>query len=236
MKTTINFTRNYELFHNLDSNRPINVRSLKVIKQSIDQIGYLQSKPITVCPFKNGLIVIDGQHRLRACIDLNIPVPYVVEDLEDIGMAMTKLNIGQQNWTLENWVNYYASEGMECYQEILRFQDNSKLNTSNSIVIITNAKLKADSIRNGVEFLPNENAKGIEDFLIICRKFHKFTYKAKFVEATTRLFYKANKTQINRMKMQISSLVEQIQTTGYIKQFELLINKGIKNKENLIKF
>lgn len=75
---TVFRTKKYSQFKRLDSNRTVKTGRVNKIKQSIEKVGYVQS-PIIV---NEKMEVIDGQGRLEALKQLQIPVDYIVVGME----------------------------------------------------------------------------------------------------------------------------------------------------------
>lgn len=104
-------TTDYGLFKRLEGNRVVD-HSDKVVV-SIKSVGYVRS-PILV---NENYEVIDGQNRLMALEKLRMPVEYIIQD--GIGLKECQaLNIGQKNWSNEDWINSYAEKGFKPYIEL----------------------------------------------------------------------------------------------------------------------
>ena len=67
--------------------------------------------PIVV---NEGFEVIDGQHRLEACEELNMPIEFIMRP----GLGMDEcisINTSSRNWTVEDYIEYYAKTGNQNY-------------------------------------------------------------------------------------------------------------------------
>ena len=71
--TKVLYEKNYTKFTLLDDNRDINDVHVEALAKSMKKSGQLM--PIIV---NENLEVLDGQHRLKACELLGLPVAYVV--------------------------------------------------------------------------------------------------------------------------------------------------------------
>lgn len=110
-------TKNYDMFKKHDSNRPIDERNLKNIMFSIECKNMLDMRPVIV---DSQMRIIDGQHRIEAAKRLGLEVYYQIKkDCDNKDMIL--LNSNQQRWTLEDYMNFYASEGIESYIELKQF-------------------------------------------------------------------------------------------------------------------
>ena len=66
------YEKNHTKFTLLDNNRDIDIRHVAALMASMKKHGQLM--PIIV---NENLEVIEGQHRLKACTELDIPVAYI---------------------------------------------------------------------------------------------------------------------------------------------------------------
>lgn len=73
----IQLTKNYEQFKFLKLNRNIDQSYVQELKRKIENRGLL----VPILIDKNGY-VMDGQHRLMACKELEIPVQFIVNNVE----------------------------------------------------------------------------------------------------------------------------------------------------------
>lgn len=117
---TIYETDNYDLFSYAASNRKVNPNYVEDLKASMEEVGFLPAKPVLVD--KNG-VVVDGQHSLKAAKQLGIKVPYAVLDGEYDQDLVVRLNMTQEKWGMEDFVEGYAEQGMDQYQTYLDFQE-----------------------------------------------------------------------------------------------------------------
>ena len=110
---TVYQTQEYEKFHELLGNRDVLTLRVNKIIKSINENGYIFN-PIIVNE-KNE--VVDGQGRLRALRELQLPVDYIVVHGLSVKDCIA-LNISASNWTTYDYVQSYASQGNHDYQNI----------------------------------------------------------------------------------------------------------------------
>lgn len=104
-------TEDHDIFKDITSNREVDRRHVKHLKDAIKEINLLHINPILV---NINLEVVDGQHRLEAARELELPVYYLVDD--NISKEhIAGLNSNQKNWTILDYVNYYAVERIPEY-------------------------------------------------------------------------------------------------------------------------
>ena len=118
-------TMDYDRFKFLEENREVKASRVKKIKDSIEEVGYVL-QPILV---NENMEIIDGQGRFNACVDLGLPIIYMIEKGRGI-KECRQLNLGQENWTTWNWINSYADGGNVDYQRFRTFLNNSKVSIS----------------------------------------------------------------------------------------------------------
>ena len=104
-------TRDYSQFRKMLGNR--DAKSENKIVESIKAVGLIPN-PIIV---NEKMEVIDGQNRLAALQQLEMPVYYLVVKGLDIE-ACRRLNIGQTNWGLDDYIASYANQGVADYQRL----------------------------------------------------------------------------------------------------------------------
>lgn len=113
---TIVKTSEYELLKKHPGNRPIDPLNLKKITNSIRMKNMLEIRPIVV---NQDMEIIDGQHRLEAAKSLGLPIFYIVRNKAE-SKDIILLNNAQKPWEVEDYVNYYASQGIQSYIDLKR--------------------------------------------------------------------------------------------------------------------
>lgn len=127
-------TKEYDKINQLEGNRKILINNVKNIKKSIKENGYKKSKPISI---DNNLNVIDGQHRKQACEELNIGVPFVIENEHNNSLILTQsLNTNQKNWSLIDYVRSYASLGKKDYIIFLKILKEEEISASTLVWLL----------------------------------------------------------------------------------------------------
>lgn len=133
-------TKDYRQFKRLEGNRAVPQSRINKIKQSIQNVGYVQS-PIVV---NDKMEIIDGQGRVEALKSLELPVDYIV--VNGIGINECRaMNINQSNWIVMDFVESYAEEGNDSY---IFFQNLMKAYGKLGIVAVNNAVTGLASTNN----------------------------------------------------------------------------------------
>lgn len=222
-------TRDYNKFKFSKNNREIKHSSVEKLKASMKEHGFISGRPVLVT---SDNIVIDGQHRLIAAKELNIEMHYEVID-GDYMKKMIELNSTQTNWTLTDYIKSYASLNIECYRKLLRFQEKYKLGMSVSIALCINNKIKTSDIRLGKQFVINEYAEDIAEFVLNCTAV-PYNKDYKFIQAINNVYKKLNRAQLTKLKTNLISVPQLSKSADYVIAFENILNKG-KHGQNRVK-
>lgn len=132
-------TFDYDYFNFVETNREADeIKVAKLIK-SIKEDGYLMS--VVIVNKKRD--VIDGQHRVRALIELNkqgvrLPVYYIIG--EDYGnKEMIMYNKNNHNWTRKDYLHHHIKTGIKSYIALDKFmKDYPEFTLGSAISIFTN--------------------------------------------------------------------------------------------------
>lgn len=113
MNMEIKRTKNYEEFKFKKENREINYNKVMRLKAKLIEDGR-QILPI-IC--NRNMEIIDGQHRFEALKELNWEIMYYVDEAVT-SMELISINNTQSNWSLSDYIHYYASLGDAKYIEL----------------------------------------------------------------------------------------------------------------------
>jgi len=121
------------VFKVLPGNREVNGKHINTLRRLIAEYGML-STPLIVATRaynKKGdnklyFYILDGQHRIEACLKDNVPFDFKVirlEDIETIVQLMADLNNSAKGWTLDDYISAYAfiPSVMENYTKLMAF-------------------------------------------------------------------------------------------------------------------
>ena len=122
--TKVMYEKNYSKFTLFDNNRDINEPHVEELIASMRKSGQLM--PVLVTPEKE---VIDGQHRLKACEKLGIPVSYVVNSSGN-SKQIAVMNNTQKGWKSRDYLKHFCHNSHHNsaeYNKIAKFFDDYSL-------------------------------------------------------------------------------------------------------------
>lgn len=156
----VHVTFDYNLFKLHDANRPPN--HWPKIAKSLKKKDMSRYVPIIVVVTDSGYVIIDGQGRYFACMELGLPIYYIIAEgvgIEDIAT----FNTGQENWKPIDYLNFYANQGKQHYVRIKEFiqeHANMKLRYIQSIwQYRKNNQSTQDIFNSGLYTFPAEAVK-----------------------------------------------------------------------------
>lgn len=143
----IYLTKDYSIFKKLEQNRNTSSSHVGKLCVSIKQKNLLCDFPITV---NRQYEILDGQHRLEACQQLDLPVWYkfsVEMDVEDI----TTINSMFKGWTLRDYLNKEIGKKNENYIKFKEFMEWANCESENvALKILTNSKYVKGNTNKGI--------------------------------------------------------------------------------------
>lgn len=161
----IHQTEDYAIFKIHAGNRPIDPINLKKIQEAMKVKNLLPQRPILV---NKHMEVIDGGHRLKAAQSLKLPVYYIKQD-DSSDFDMVLLNRAQKNWSLADYINFYASQGLQSYINVRDLATKYNLTIVDLLILCCRSGgTTSDSIRAGSFTFNKEKS---EPFLVTSLQF-----------------------------------------------------------------
>lgn len=142
----VQYENNHSKFTLLDDNRDIRVRHVESLMTSIRKFGQLM--PIVV---NEKMEVIEGQHRLRACSELKVPVAYIIS-LKASGKDVAVMNNSQEGWKNRDYLKHFSHTNhynSSEYKKVQKFFDTYSLPFHTGLMILS-----------GIEFKNRSNDRG----------------------------------------------------------------------------
>lgn len=150
MSNEILQSTDYLKFQKIEGNRKISKAHVDSLVESIKKKNLLNLRPIIV---DENFFVLDGQHRLEAAKQCEVPIYYIVCNSEKF-KEITKLNQNQKNWRLIDFLNFYAVNFKNAiYIDLLNFTNEREIPLEASFIYLNyNIKVK----KNREEFCSGE--------------------------------------------------------------------------------
>jgi hypothetical protein len=168
-------TRDYSLFKYMKGNRHVDKKKIHRIRKSVEEDGlnYFQWCPIMVTP---DMQVIDGQHRLKVCEQLNLPVYFVVVPGFNL-KQVPAINNNVSKWKDQDFLNCYMDLGNKHYQLLHEFIQKHGINIGIAVSLLQDGKVHGhaqDTMRDGLFKVNHQDyatrfMKIIEAFDGICK-------------------------------------------------------------------
>lgn len=127
-------TKEYSMFKYLNGNREIKKSNVDKIIDSIKENGYIEN-PILV---NNHLEIIDGQHRLQALKELNLPVHYMVVDGAGL-KECSVMNAKATAWNTSDYLNANIANDSLNAKYIKELANKYNLTDANAMMCIYNS-------------------------------------------------------------------------------------------------
>lgn len=111
-------TNDYSVFKYLSGNRGINLQNVNNIVKNVVDNGLLP----TIVIVNENMEVIDGQHRIEAFKQLNLPVKFQIRD----GLGLKECiayNISSKKWEMVDYIKSYAERGIDDYIVLKKCMD-----------------------------------------------------------------------------------------------------------------
>jgi len=138
--TKVMYEKNYTKFTLFDNNRDINETHVEELISSMRKSGQLM--PVVVTP---DLEVIDGQHRLKACETLGIPVSYVINSAGN-SKQIAVMNNTQKGWKNKDFLKHFSHNSHSSeYKKIEKFFEEYKLPFTVGIALLSDRAINNDN-------------------------------------------------------------------------------------------
>jgi len=231
-------TKYYTIFKFRNDNRVIKPNHVKYLVKKMTEKGWLKTSTVVING--NG-DVIDGQHRVKAAIEVGIPIRFRVERGAGID-EITEMNTGQRNWSPFDHLHKFVARGNDNY---IKFDNFIKefptfkitecamfLNNSNSSVdrrVFEEGRWVCKSVNIARTWANN--------VLSLKPYFEKYYNKSIFVRAVIKIM--SNKKEfvfeefLHKVKLRPTKLVPCGTVEQYVELIEDIYNYRRSEKVNL---
>jgi len=226
-------TTDYGLFKTLEGNRSLN----KLHRQRL--LKSMQETPlISVAVVNRNYEVIDGQHRLSVCKELELPFYYIVVDNYGLD-EVHKLNMNSKNWTLDDYMNAYADMGIPEYITYRDFRKRFGFNHGVCLTFLGERRNKeaCDRFSSG-SFVIVDYDKAIR-VANAANSYIELTDVAKRSSFLNALWTVSNKPEFkldefyHKLSLNPRALIELPRQSQYVELIEEIYNYKRRDKVNL---
>lgn len=251
MKINIEATTDYGQFKKLLGNRGINPALVEKIANSITRENMLKHFPIKV---NEKMEVGDGQHRLEAAKQLDVPIYYEVIKGLDFQKALI-LNTSAAIWSMNDYLVSHMEMGNQEYFKINKFIRKHGVSITTAIILLcskyfskrrhknTGVESPTKSFKNGTIVVDNEEiADQVMKLTDVFRPYLEkqgFVHDKNFIDAVARIISSPSYDQ-DRMLEKLRSITYKIprkfSLTDYIREIEDVYNKNSKSEAARVRF
>lgn len=209
-------TDNFKKFNRASWNRDTKPQKVKKIGDSLSKVGYIGS-PIVVNEFME---VIDGQNRLEACKQRNVPIEYIIRP----GLRMEDaiiLNAEQTSWTSIDYINAYADQGNENYILIKKVIDKYSRFNINVVFDALGFSRVNSKLKNGELELPKERyekAMDVLERLALFRRYKQYLGSALTTWLTLERLIMKKLIDEERMMLQLEKYGDSFRQKGTVEE------------------
>ena len=222
-------TTDYSIFSDHTSNREVDLNHVKHLVSAIRLSNLLHINPIVV---DKHLKVIDGQHRLEAARQLEVPI-YYVQDEKISKKDIASLNTNQKNWTPIDYINFWAVEGLQAYHILSQFLVKFPFFSVSTALVLVGPNDRAAYKRGKLSIDNIEDAEAVGQIVSWFHESYDFASQRNFGQAIFQM-YKSGDYDHDRMMKKVSqqprSLVPCVNKKQYLEMLEEIYNYQMQNK------
>lgn len=189
-KVRIFTTKDYSKFTLSKYNRE--PRDIKNLVQKIKENDYTEFQPILV---DKELNIVDGQHRYLACMELGLPIHFIVS--QDIHIfAAAHMNQASKNWSSMDYARHYAQRKNPEYIRLLDLchKYNQKISIMMSFGVQSSKSTShSQNVKAGTfKFRDDIDIDDFFEHIKIFDEYYTFSKKERFVKAVLKLYLNEN--------------------------------------------
>lgn len=228
-------TRNYSIFKFMKENRDINEVHLKKLIDSMRE-KYIPV-PIIV---NDSYEVIDGQHRLTACEELNLPVYYIVvkkASLKDVH----RLNSNSRDWKWRDYLESFCKAGNQNYKIFRSIMNENGFAFDQTFCILAGHARSTEhriAFERGDFVIPDydKSMELLNKIKMISRYYDNWN-RRNFVYCMLHVFKNPGYNHdefMTKLSYQSTRLVDCLKTEEYIELIEKIYNYNRKGKKVIL--
>jgi hypothetical protein len=229
-------TKEYAKFKLIKGNRLIKNPKIKKLVSSMSTHGWVPGSYVVV---NNKWEIIDGQHRVLAAMQCNIPIVYTMEKKSD-EKSMRTLNTGGDNWQMNDHLHGLVEDGNPHYIKLQNLmKEFPELKITECLMLCKNGytAVPRGTFENGEFTTKDMNvARTWGNYIMRLKPFAKFFNTGIFVRALIVCLGKECfnfEEFIHKIELRPTSLVKCGTREQYIELFENIYNYRRSDKVNL---
>jgi hypothetical protein len=164
MFTKVNYfeSSDYATFNNLPFNRNVDKVHVRKLVESMKKNGFKGVIQIIKTKFIDGVMryyVVDGQHRLAAAMQLNIPIRFELTELKSkmkTAEFLKDLNTSAKSWGTTNFLEVWSAMDIREYVALAQIQKDTGFQITPLLECYLETSNQSE-YRNGKMRFPNED-------------------------------------------------------------------------------
>jgi hypothetical protein len=230
-------TKDYNKFKFRGDNRIVKETHVKGLIENMKLRGW---EPGSYVVINERGEVIDGQHRVKAAIQVGIPVLYTIEKKAGFE-TIRNLNRNQKNWAITDHIHGFVEENNPHYIKLNNFiKEYKELKVTECMMLCKNSftSVSREEFESG-NFMTRDMGKARQwaDFIMSLKPFFKGYNRSIFVRAIVKVLSKKPEFKFDKFLHKVQLRPNLITMCGtveqYISMIEELYNFGSRDKINL---
>lgn len=201
----------YKIFNTLPFNRNVDKTHVKRLVNSIKKNGFKGVIQIVKTKFIDGVMryyVVDGQHRLAAAMQLNVPIRFEMTELKtkrQTAEFLKDLNTSAKSWGTTNFLEVWSSLDIQEYVTLSKIQKDTGFQITPLLECYLETSNQND-YRDGLMRFPNE--KNSDKIIKQMIELNKFLPSKAFCRRAIVKAMRNPKYNHKKMKKAISDFVK----------------------------
>jgi hypothetical protein len=199
------------MFNNLPFNRNVDKAHVRKLVESMKKNGFKGVIQIIKTKFIDGVeryYVVDGQHRLAAALQLNIPIKFELTELKSkmkTAEFIAELNTSAKSWGTSNFLEVWSAMDIEEYIKLERIQKDTGFQITPLLECYLETSNQND-YRKGKMRFPNE--KNSDKIIAQMLDLNKFFPSKAFCRRTIVKAMRNPKYNHKKMKKAVANFVK----------------------------
>lgn len=225
----IKSTTDYDMFRFEHANRPVDPKHVTALVAAIKEKNLLREYPIVVDVNFN---VLDGQHRLTAARELNVPIFFIVSKeatVADVSFITSHVD----HWDISDHLHFWCMKGNHDYTKLREFhQKYPFLSVSICRYLLSGGRKDTVDFRSG-DFRINrmevaeKTAQAMIDFQRYC-DLHKSFQFANAVSVLVSHPKYSHKRMLMKLEYLSQKLVKRVDTKAYVETLSEIYNYKVR--------